>query len=74
MKSIFFIKVMLNRQNNLCNYVKIEIEVKAMHKNNDELNNILDELLLNSENECVEFKRAENNFDIDTLGKYLISA
>ncbi len=41
-----------------------------MHKNTDELNKILDELLLNSENECVEFKRAENNFDIDTLGKY----
>lgn len=41
-----------------------------MHKNNDELNNILDELLLNSENECVEFKRAENSFDVDTLGKY----
>lgn len=41
-----------------------------MHKNNDELNNILDELLLNPENECVEFKKAENNFDIDTLGKY----
>jgi ATP-dependent DNA helicase RecG len=41
-----------------------------MHKNNDELNNILDELLLNPKNECVEFKKAENNFDIDTLGKY----
>ena len=41
-----------------------------MHKNSDELNKILDELLLNPENECVEFKRAENNFDIDTLGKY----
>ena len=23
-----------------------------------------------SENECVEFKRAKNNFDVDTLGKY----
>ena len=41
-----------------------------MYKNNDELNKILDELLLNPENECVEFKKAENNFDIDTLGKY----
>ncbi len=41
-----------------------------MYKNNEELNKILDELLLNPENECVEFKKAENNFDIDTLGKY----
>lgn len=41
-----------------------------MYKNNDELNKILDELLLNQENECVEFKKAENNFDIDNLGKY----
>ncbi len=41
-----------------------------MYKNNEELNKILDELLLNTENECVEFKKAENNFDIDTLGKY----
>lgn len=41
-----------------------------MYKNNDELNKILDELLLSPENECVEFKKAENNFDIDTLGKY----
>ena len=41
-----------------------------MHKNNEELNNILDELLSNPENECVEFKRASNNFDIDILGKY----
>lgn len=41
-----------------------------MHKNNEELNSILDELLSKPENECVEFKRAENNFDIDTLGKY----
>ena len=41
-----------------------------MYKNNDELNKILDELLLNSENECVEFKKAKNNFDIDILGKY----
>ena len=41
-----------------------------MYKNTDELNKILDELLLNPENECVEFKKAENNFDIDSLGKY----
>lgn len=41
-----------------------------MYKNIDELNKILDELLLNTENECVEFKKAENNFAIDILGKY----
>ena len=41
-----------------------------MYKNNEELSKILDELLLNSENECVEFKRAENTFDVDNLGKY----
>ena len=41
-----------------------------MYKNTEELNKILDELLSNPENECVEFKKAENNFDIDTLGKY----
>lgn len=41
-----------------------------MYKNTDELNKILDELLLNPENECVEFKKAENKFDIDNLGKY----
>lgn len=41
-----------------------------MYKNIDELNKILDVLLLNTENECVEFKKAENNFDIDILGKY----
>ncbi len=41
-----------------------------MYKNNEELNLILDDLLANSENECVEFKKAENNFDIDNLGKY----
>ncbi len=33
------------------------------------LNKILDELSLNLENECVEFKKTENNFDIDNLGK-----
>ena len=41
-----------------------------MYKNNEELNIILEELLKNQENECVEFKRAENNFDIDNLGRY----
>lgn len=41
-----------------------------MYKNSEELKIILEELLSNSENECVEFKRAENNFDIDNLGKY----
>lgn len=41
-----------------------------MYKNSQELCKILDDLLLNSENECVEFKKAENNFDIDNLGKY----
>ena len=43
-----------------------------MYKNIDELNKILDELLLNTENECVEFKKAENNFDIDILKQLLI--
>ena len=42
----------------------------SLYKTNEELIKILDELLLKSENECVEFKRAENNFDIDNLGKY----
>ena len=41
-----------------------------MYKNSEELNIILDKLLLNSENECVEFKKAENNYDVDNLGKY----
>ena len=41
-----------------------------LYKNNDELLYILDELLANEENECVEFKRAKNDFDIDLLGKY----
>ena len=41
-----------------------------MYKSDIELNKILDELLLNTENECVEFKKAKNNFDIDLLGKY----
>lgn len=41
-----------------------------MYKNDEELSKILDELLLNSENECVEFKAAKTGFDIDILGKY----
>ena len=41
-----------------------------MIKSNAELNEILNELIRNFENECVEFKRASNNFDIDKLGKY----
>lgn len=41
-----------------------------MKKEIEELNLILDELLKNSENECVEFKKAENGFDTDELGKY----
>jgi len=39
-------------------------------KSEQELRGILDELLKNEENECVEFKRAESDFDIDKLGKY----
>ncbi len=45
-------------------------EGEKMFKTNDELTKILNELLKNFESECVEFKRAENNFDIDKLGKY----
>ena len=41
-----------------------------MIKSYKELCDILNELIKNSENECVEFKRAENDFDIDKLGKY----
>ena len=41
-----------------------------MVKSSEELKEILNELLKNSENECVEFKRAENNYDVDKLGKY----
>lgn len=33
-------------------------------------NEIFYKLWEHSENEVVEFKRAENNFDIDELGKY----
>ena len=39
-------------------------------KADEELCEILKELIKNAETECVEFKRAENNFDIDRLGKY----
>lgn len=39
-------------------------------KSEDELIEILRELLKNPENEYIEFKRAENNFDADKLGKY----
>lgn len=41
-----------------------------MKKDVKELNIILDELLKHSENECVEFKKAEYGFDTDELGKY----
>jgi len=41
-----------------------------MYKTVDELSKLLDELLANFESECVEFKRADNSFDINTLGKY----
>lgn len=41
-----------------------------MKKDIEELNTILDELVKHNENECVEFKKATNNFDIDDLGKY----
>lgn len=41
-----------------------------MIKTYNELCDILKELVKNQENECVEFKRADNDFDIDKLGKY----
>lgn len=41
-----------------------------MYKNNEELNRTLNSLLIGFEDECVEFKRAKNEFDIDKLGKY----
>lgn len=41
-----------------------------MYKSPDELNKILKELIGNAENECVEFKQASNNYEIDKLGKY----
>lgn len=42
----------------------------SLYKTTEELLVILSNLLKASENECVEFKRAKNNFDVDTLGKY----
>lgn len=45
-------------------------EVIILIKAEDELILILNQLLKNTESECVEFKRAENDFDIDKLGKY----
>ena len=41
-----------------------------MQKSYDELIDILSELLKHPENEYIEFKRAENNFETDKLGKY----
>lgn len=41
-----------------------------MIKSENELKSILNELLKNDENECVELKSAANDFDIDKLGKY----
>ena len=41
-----------------------------MYKTEEELISILEELINNYETECVEFKKAETNFDIDKLGKY----
>ena len=38
--------------------------------NNIEFIDIFKELWAHSENEVVEFKKAETNFDIDELGKY----
>ena len=40
-----------------------------MIKSYKELCDILNELIKNFENECVEFKRAKNYFDIDKLNK-----
>lgn len=41
-----------------------------MKISNDELNKILNKLLVNDEDECVEFKEAKNSFDFEDLGKY----
>ncbi len=41
-----------------------------MLKSYTELKDILNELLKNPEGECVEFKSAKNDFNIDKLGKY----
>jgi len=35
---------------------------------NEELNKILNKLLINDEDECVEFKEAKNSFDFEDLG------
>ena len=35
-----------------------------------DINKIFDNLRYHPENEVVEFKKAENNFDFDDLGKY----
>lgn len=37
---------------------------------NDDIKQILFSLLKNNENECIEYKRAETNFDFEKLGKY----
>ncbi len=52
-------------------YVTIDLRGEClMNKTYEELKEIVLELIKNEENECVEFKRAENDFDIDKLGKY----
>ena len=38
--------------------------------NKEQYINIFNSLILRLENEVVEFKRAENSFDFDDLGKY----
>ena len=45
-------------------------EVFIMYKTEEELIDILKELIKNAESECVEFKKAKNNFEIDKLGRY----
>ena len=52
-------------------YVTIDLRGEILlNKTYEELKEIVLELIKNEENECVEFKRAENDFDIDKLGKY----
>lgn len=41
-----------------------------MYKSIEELKSTLNELIINSENECVEFKKASGEYNIDKLGKY----
>ena len=41
-----------------------------LNRSLEELKLILDVLLNDNENECVEFKQAKNSFDTDKLGKY----